>query len=163
VRKLLTGSAYIWFAALAAVLVVVIAVTTFSNDTPAAKPFCGLYRADKLVRVSSETINAEVVLTPKQRETGLSGRPCILANQGMLFNFGRAGQYPIWMKGMNFPIDIVWIGPDHKVVGLESGVKPSTYPDSFVNKKEGLAQYVLELKANRSTDLHITIGTPIQF
>ncbi len=66
------------------------------------------------------------------------------------------------MKDMKFPIDIAWISPDKKVVGLEIDVEPSTYPDSFVNKDQP-AQYVLELKANRSKTLNINLGTPVKF
>jgi uncharacterized protein len=84
----------------------------------------------------------------------------------MLFSFSQPGYYRFWMKDMKFPIDIIWISPDHKVAGIERDVEPSTYFSKnpfFINDKDHIAQYVLELKANRSTDLHIALGTPIQF
>jgi uncharacterized membrane protein (UPF0127 family) len=79
----------------------------------------------------------------------------------MLFRFTKPGQYPFWMKGMKFPIDIIWIGADHKVAAIEVDEKPSTYPDKFVNQKP--AQYVLEVKANTTKRLNIDIGTPVTF
>jgi uncharacterized membrane protein (UPF0127 family) len=66
------------------------------------------------------------------------------------------------MKDMHFPIDIIWIGADYKVAAMEINVSPKTYPDSFVNRDK-LAQYVLEIKANRSKSLGIDIGTPVNF
>jgi uncharacterized membrane protein (UPF0127 family) len=80
----------------------------------------------------------------------------------MLFQFSKPGQLWIWMKDMKFPIDIVWIAPNHTVVGIEQDVQPSTYPDKFVNRDRP-AQYVLELKANRSKELNINLGTPVSF
>jgi uncharacterized membrane protein (UPF0127 family) len=122
---------------------------------------CGPYRDDKRVLINGQSINAEVATTTKARETGLSGRPCILPNQGMLFEFSTAGRYQFWMKDMKFPIDIVWISPAHKVAAIEIDFKPSTYPEVRANALP--AQYVLELKANRSQELHMAIGTSVSF
>jgi uncharacterized membrane protein (UPF0127 family) len=125
-------------------------------------PACGDYRNDKTVTIKGSELKAEVVQTPAEREKGLSGRPCIESDSGMLFVFDHPGQYAIWMKDMQFPIDIVWISEEHKAVGLEFNVEPSTYPDRFVNKDQP-AQYVLELKANRAKELGIVLGTPVSF
>lgn len=62
---------------------------------------------------------------------------------------------------MKFPIDIIWIGTNHKVVALEIDVNPNTYPDKFQNKAP--AQYVLEVKANKSRELNITLGSQVNF
>jgi uncharacterized membrane protein (UPF0127 family) len=124
---------------------------------------CGQYRDDKQVKISGQTIKAEIPRGPNTKLQGLAGRPCILPDQGMLFVFSKPGQYFFWMKDMRFPIDIIWISSDHKVVGQEIGVEPKTYPDRFVNKKENPAQYVLELKAQRSRELNVTLGTPVDF
>ncbi len=144
-------------------IIVVVALASGSHGTPTLNSPCGQYRSDKVVTIDSQKFNAEVAFTQAQKITGLAGRPCIGSDQAMLFDFGKPGQYAIWMKDMKFPIDIVWIGADHKVAGFYDDIKPSTYPDRFVNKKDSPAQYVLELKANRANQLHITIGTPVNF
>lgn len=123
---------------------------------------CGDYRNDKSVKISNENLNAEVASTVEARNRGLSGRPCILPNQAMLFVFETPNQYKMWMKDMKFPIDIVWVSADHKVVAVERDVKPSTYPDLFANRDKP-AEYVIEMKANRSSELGINLGTPINF
>lgn len=122
---------------------------------------CGPYRKDGIVAIDGQDISVEVVKDQNELQKGLAGRPCILPNQGMLFAFTKPGQYPIWMKGMKFPIDIVWITSDRKVAAIEIDESPSTYPDRFANKIP--AQYVLELKANRSQELHMKIGSSVQF
>jgi len=160
------------YAALIALAVILIGGITAgltlgdSNTEPKSKvqvtSACGSYRSDAAVRVNGQTIKTEVVKTSAELQQGLGGRPCILADQGMLFKFSKPGQLWIWMKDMKFPIDIIWIAPNHQTVGVERNVLPSTYPDKFVNKDKP-AQYVLELKADRSSELGIDLGTPINF
>jgi uncharacterized membrane protein (UPF0127 family) len=142
---------------------VLLLLILFDSHRSKTNSACGSYRKDKVVTISHQTLNAEIAASRSQHEKGLSGRPCILAGQAMLFVFDKPGQYPMWMKDTKFPIDIIWVSADHKAVGVERDVKPSTYPDSFINKKENPAKYVLEMKANRSTELGITLGTPISF
>lgn len=153
--------------AILGLLVIAVLVAGFGghhSNQPISKSACGAYRADKVVTIGSNKINAEVVESPIDKEKGLSGRPCIQANQGMLFVYSKSGYYSYWMKDMKFAIDIIWISTDHKTAGVERNVEPSTYPASrFINDKQHPAQYVLELKANRSTSLGMTLGTPVKF
>ena len=171
VRKLANNSIYLRAGIAALVLAAVAAAVVLgANSSTRTKPaasgstsVCGNYRNDDQVRINGANINVEVPRNSSEFAKGLGGRPCILPNQGMLFAFTKAGQYPMWMKDMKFAIDIIWIGTDHKVVGFYNDITPSTYPDSFVNKKDSPARYVLELKDKRASELHLTIGTPVSF
>ena len=122
---------------------------------------CGPYRNDKTIKVNGQTIHAEVPTTPAAQRKGLGGRPCILSNQGMLFIADTPGKLPIWMKDMRFPIDVVWITPDLKVAAIEVAFQPSSYPEARGSQIP--AKYVLELKANRTRELKMDIGTPVSF
>jgi len=158
---------YTPFIIIALILVVVVVIAIVSGKEAkkpataklAASSPCGVYRNDHAVIISGQAFEAEIPNSPAAYEKGLGGRPCILPNQAMLFIFKKPGQYPFWMKGMKFPIDIIWIGADHKVAAVEINEQPSTYPDKFVNQNP--AQYVVELKANTASNLHINIGTPV--
>lgn len=134
-----------------------------TGNTASNLSVCGPYRKDKTVRISDAAIHAEIPNNPDAQAKGLAGRPCILPDQGMLFIFPQPGQYAFWMKGMKFPIDILWISEDYRVVGQEIDVQPNTYPDRFINKKENPAKYVLELKSGRSRELKVNLGTPVNF
>ncbi len=142
------------------ILVVVLILFGIRHKNPVSA--CGVYRNDKTVQIGSAKFQAEIADTSDQQQQGLGGRPCIGPNQAMLFEFAKPSYYAFWMKDMKFPIDIIWIGPDHKVAGLEVDVKPSTYPDHFVNKDRP-ALYALEIQANRSKPLNIKFGTPVNF
>ena len=134
-----------------------------TDNTASNISACGPYRKDKTVRIDDALIHAEIPNNPDAQAKGLGGRPCILPDQGMLFIFPQPGQYAFWMKDMKFPIDILWISEDYKVVGQEIDVQPNTYPDRFINKKENAAKYVLELKSERSRELKVNLGTPVNF
>ena len=123
---------------------------------------CDPLRNDRVLHIGSEQIHAQVAGTPDAIGEGLGGRNCIDPNRGMLFVFQQAGLHQFWMKGMKFPIDMVWIDDDHQVVWLERNVSPSTYPMSFFNREDP-ALYVLELKARRSSELGLERGSTIGF
>lgn len=119
-----------------------------------------VYRNDEVVRIGSVAITTEIAQTNQEKIKGLGGRACIDDEQGMLFIYDKPGFYSFWMKDMKFPIDIIWIGSDYRVVDIEKHIKPSTYPKSFTNNAKP-AQYVLEIKAGRANQLGITLGTPV--
>ena len=35
------------------------------------------------------------------------------------------------MKDMRFPIDIVWLDENKNIVGIERGVSPDSYPETY--------------------------------
>ena len=70
------------------------------------------------VDVGGTTVKAEVAADEKSRERGLSGRTSLAEGRGMLFVYPDRLVRTFWMKGMRFPIDIVWITRG-KVTGVE--------------------------------------------
>jgi len=125
-------------------------------------PFQRQENQTNVVEIGSTEIPVEVVKRTEDLEQGLSGRESLNENKGMLFVLPERKIASFWMKDMKFPIDIVWISSDKKVVKVEANVSPSTYPMLFKNDNE-LAQYVLELQAIRAKDLNIELGTPVNF
>jgi uncharacterized membrane protein (UPF0127 family) len=73
------------------------------------------------VRVSGATVQAEVAADAKARERGLSGRRSLAEGRGMLFVYPDHRARTYWMKGMQFPIDIIWIDRG-RVRGVERSV-----------------------------------------
>lgn len=105
--------------------------------------FTRLFTADyNIIRVGEISIEVEVVNTPEMRRRGLSGRSELGSAGGMLFVFPEAGHHGVWMKDMQFAIDIIWIDEHFKVVDLMRNVTPDTYPKVFEPDKP--AKYVLE-------------------
>ena len=62
-----------------------------------------------------------------------------------LFVFGAAGSHSIWMKDMNYAIDIMWVDEAGTIVHIEEGIAPETFPESFGSPTP--AWYVIEAAA----------------
>lgn len=98
-----------------------------------------------VVGVGKTEISAEIADTDTKRTRGLSGRKALGNNEGMLFVFEKPNHYGFWMKEMNFPIDIIWIGEDMRVRGITEHISPDTYPEVFYPPTE--VRFVLETSA----------------
>ena len=120
------------------------------------------------VIVGSTTIVAEVADTEASRELGLSGRQRLDGGKGMLFVFEQRGNWGIWMKDMQFPIDILFISETGEagvgsVVSIEKEVSPDTYrevpPRIFYPPLA--VRYILELPAGYAEAHGLATGTEI--
>jgi len=103
------------------------------------------------IKINDIFLNVEIADTDKERIKGLSGRKNLEENKGLLFVFDTEGHHGIWMKEMNFNIDIAWLDKNKKIIHIEKNVSPNTYPKvfySFDKDKPTLDLYVLETNAN---------------
>lgn len=97
-----------------------------------------------------------VAQTEQSREKGLGGITTLLKDEAMLFVFGYDNRWSFWMKDMKFPIDMIWLDVNKKVVDVAESVSPDTYPKSFT--PQNVARYVLEVNAGIVNELGIKIG-----
>jgi uncharacterized membrane protein (UPF0127 family) len=79
----------------------------------------------------------------------------------MLFTFDYPDMYAFWMKDMEFPIDIIWLDDSFKIVHVESGVSPQSYPKIFRPTKE--SSFVLEVNAGIAKKNNYTEGSTLDF
>ena len=71
--------------------------------------------------VDGANFTVEIASTMLQQSRGLSFRPSLGANNGMLFIFSTGALQTFWMKDMNFPLDMIWISGT-TVVGFAQNV-----------------------------------------
>lgn len=114
-----------------------------TNQTLSSFSLMQLFTVDfNYVRVGDISLEVEVANNPEARTRGLSGRSEIGDAQGMLFVFPEPGYHGIWMPDMQFPIDVIWVDENFKVVDLTPNLSPSTYPKVFEPQKP--VKYVIE-------------------
>ena len=111
--------------------------------------------------LGEKTFTMDVADTEVTQSQGLSGRSELLENGGMIFIFQNPDKYGFWMKDMLFPIDIIWIDQNFKIIHVEKSLLPSSYPKVFT--PESLALYVLEIKAGEWEKLNLKIGDRVEF
>lgn len=112
------------------------------------KPF-GSNIIKKNLTVGSHTFEVGIADNAVSRAQGLSGRPSLGENEGLFFLFSSPGNNGFWMKGMNFPIDIVWINGG-KVIGFSENLQPMPGKSVFslpVYYPPGEVDKVLEINA----------------
>ena len=102
---------------------------------------------------------AELVDTDEEQYLGLAGRDSLTESYGMLFVSKREERTGMWMKGMRFPIDILWFNSDHRLVSVAKNVDPDSYPEVYWPDEP--AQYVLEVSAGFVTQNNIASGDRI--
>ncbi len=142
---------YLLLLALFAILLVttVFLKATFSISTPARQE----------IIVGGETVNVSLARTPLERSRGLSGAPGLKENEGMLFIFDTPDYHGFWMKGMRFPLDIIWFDDSGRIVDIAESVLPESYPKTFISKDR--ARYVLEVNAGFVSSHAVRIGDKI--
>ena len=132
-----------------------------SVETPSA-PVEGTPLAYEAVLCINEArINVLVADTPQERAAGLSGYAGLPENVGMLFVFPEPRQPSFWMKGMEFPLDLVWIR-DGTVVQIDTAVPPPppNTPDDQLPRYHPTEPitHVLELTAGSAARYSIIVG-----
>lgn len=113
------------------------------------------------VSFEQKTFKVRIADSPEERGQGLSGTEPLKDNEGMLFLFDSNGFWGIWMKDMNYPIDIIWLNERKSVVHIEQNISPQTYPRTFMPPVP--ARYVLELKADATEKYGIKQGDQADF
>lgn len=121
-----------------------------------------------LPTVRIETPNGPIVVemaaTPAARAAGLSNRDELHGVDGMLLKWDAAGRHPIWMAGMRFPLDLVWIDGDGRVLAVAPNVPPCRAEPCMLFEPEGRATAVavLELPAGGAAERRLAAGVRVR-
>lgn len=113
------------------------------------------------IKIAGQTVKVDLALTPEAQAQGLSGRKTLGENEGMLFVFDQPGRYSFWMKNMNFPIDIIWLNENLRVIFIEKNLLPTSYPQTYTPL--GASKYVLEVQAGFAEKNNLEDGDSAQF
>ena len=88
------------------------------------------------------TFRVEVARTPQEQARGLMFRTAMGPDEGMLFPYDPPRVLSFWMKNTVLSLDLVFIGPDHRVINVAANAvpyseasivsdAPATMPNSF--------------------------------
>jgi len=121
-----------------------------------------IQQTDIIVRMENgKELFLSVAATDAKRTRGLGGRESMRENEGMLFVFPKRDFHGIWMKGVRFPLDILWLTEGQEgvftVVDTKENAAPETYPKVFLPQKK--AAYVVELNGGVARKNGIAIGS----
>lgn len=125
-------------------------------------PDAELQRPD-IISIDLSGLDLDIADTEPLRRLGLGGRDALSDNAGMLFVFPTSDRHGFWMKGMRFPLDIIWIsdGTVVDIVTLSPPYPGLPIPPSHTPKAD--ADLVLELNAGKAAELGIREGVRVSF
>jgi uncharacterized membrane protein (UPF0127 family) len=118
--------------------------------------------------VDNKPLNVEIngkklkLIVAKKPDTMVKGLSWIkkIPFDGMIFFFGESIEISFWMRGMNFPIDIVWVS-NNIIIGVTENAKPEPgVPEKALKlyPSPGKVDMVIELSAGRAKQLNIKEG-----
>ena len=120
-----------------------------------------------IVRIGGTTYTVDLAVLSEERQQGLSGRESLAENEGMLFVFEEEGQLNFWMKEMRFPLDIIWIDAQCRLLDVSADVP--TPPPNARNEdiprapSPSPARYVLEVGAGEAARNGLEAGDLVEF
>ncbi|MDF2768030.1 MAG: uncharacterized protein K0S91_865 [Nitrososphaeraceae archaeon] len=116
------------------------------------------------VTINNFDLTVYLAMTNEQIIKGLVIKDQLKENEGMLFVYQLPAKYTFSMRGMKFPIDIIWLDNARKVIHIEHSLEPC--PSDIDCPKfipSAAALYVLETIAGFSNRHDVKIGTQIDF
>ncbi len=129
---------------------------------PATHPESGLPIVPRAVSHDGKAhdFRVEVARTAEEQARGLMFRRAMGADEGMLFPFDPPRQASFWMKNTVIPLDIVFIGPDRRVLNISANAEPYSLDP---RPSAGVVSAVLELNGGRAAQLGIAPGARVKW
>lgn len=111
------------------------------------------------IAIGEMKVEASVADSFSERIKGLSNTPFLPEGVVKMFVFGALGKHSIWMKDMNYSLDIIWATENGEIVHIEENVSSESYPSSFESPIP--AWYVVETNAGFVEKNNIVVGDEV--
>lgn len=110
------------------------------------------------LKISTQTVTAEVADTPQTEQIGLMFRTSLPENHGMIFVYAQPQQMSFWMKNTLIPLSIAFIDASGKIVEIYD-MKP--HDETTIRSKSSALVYALEMTQGWFQKNNIQPGTKI--
>jgi len=104
------------------------------------------YKTIKL-QINNKILNAIIADTFSKTMIGLMFRPNLQKNNCMLFIFKNSAIHDIWMKNMNFSIDVIWLTKNKKIINYIKDIKQCKKVFCKIYKANKPSKYLIELNS----------------
>lgn len=107
-------------------------------------------------------LKIEIAKTFREKQSGLMHRRRLEVGKGMLFVYDHSLIPAFWMKNMNFPLDMIFIGEDLLIRDIAEKVPPCKNEPCPTYTPSQPAQYVLEVPGGYTQLFKIKTGDKIE-
>ena len=111
---------------------------------------------DASEKKTKETFLVEMIRDMQGLGKGLSQRQSMQEDHGMLFVLDGSQEHAFWMKGMMFPLDIIFTDGNMQIIEILENLQPCEQCPLYF--PEGLPAFALEINAGLSKKLGISVG-----
>jgi len=119
------------------------------------------------VKIGDAVFPVELVIDSADRRQGLSDRPSLDQGTGMLFIFEEEQSLSFWMRNMQFPLDMIWIDAQCRLVDISRDVPvppPDTDDSDLLRyRPKNAARFVLEINAGETSEAGINVDDDVEF
>ena len=133
-----------------------------ANEQIALHPVSGLPVIPLTISQNGKVhhFKVEVASTPAQQERGLMFRTEMGKDEGMIFPEDPPRMASFWMKNTVIPLDIIFIGTDHRIMNVSANATPYSLQS---RPSDDIASGVLELNGGRLAELGFTPGAKVEW
>jgi uncharacterized membrane protein (UPF0127 family) len=131
--------------------------TAISPDAPEWRVY---YPKTSPMKIGEVSLEASVAASWPERIKGLSDTPFLPEEVAKFFVFDSSGFHSIWMKDMNYAIDIIWVNELGEIVHIVENASPDSYPETFT--PDSPARYVIEVVSGFVARHGITYDSSIE-
>lgn len=152
------------------VIILIIAGLFFSRKIfrpsfqPSAEETIGVEKTDNAapgtVRINDKIIKIEIAASLAAQYQGLSDRPSLCADCGMLFIFDNKQEQEFVMRKMNFPLDIIFIA-DGKIKKIAANLPPEGENPKNIYSSGEAVNWVLEINGGSAEKNNFQIGNQV--
>ena len=109
-------------------------------------------------------ILAQVAETPEKQVVGLFFTEELPPGRGMLLAYREEDSHLTWTKNIHFPVDLIWLDRDRRVIHVEENVPPcKSDPCPAYGPEEPIALYVLQTAPGVARDNDLLPGADLSF
>lgn len=111
------------------------------------------------VELGGQVIGLEVAQTPEEHAIGLMFREALADDRGMLFPVNPPRPVTLWMKNVEFPLDMLFL-VEEEIVAIQANVPPCAEEISCptYGPEELPIDAVLEIRGGLAEELGVQVG-----
>lgn len=108
--------------------------------------------------IGNKTFRLHAPQTELGRQTGLAAFPSLAEDEGMILRGMPEGIQSVWMKGMRYDIDVIWVNKAHQVVYMVQGMSRADQTSIYHNPPNQPSLFIIELPNDSCNKYQISIG-----
>ncbi len=110
-----------------------------------------------VLHLGSTQVGLEVAHTETEKQIGLMNRDYLAADRGMAFLFNPPGRVGFWMHQVRFPLDLLFLDAENRIVALSESVPPCNRHCPVYYSPDHTPM-VVELPGGSAQKFHLSVG-----